>query len=150
MPVSHPLVFKIPPEVWCFRYVFGVQIHHHKVFGSLGPRPTSRVIHITSNQKQKNWSPFSQQKTWWHPPHATDSASGPPAPHKQTRNCCNSLVPRTSSHNLALKKKNLHGWLDLALDDVSYKVPTTKTITKHFWYLKWRNPHLYKLYVSLT
>ena len=26
----------MPPEVWCFRYVFGVQISPHKVFGRLG------------------------------------------------------------------------------------------------------------------
>ena len=30
------LVFQIPPEVWCFRCVFGVQIPLHKVFGRLG------------------------------------------------------------------------------------------------------------------
>ena len=30
------LVFQIPPQVWCFRYVFGVQIPPYKVFGSLG------------------------------------------------------------------------------------------------------------------
>ena len=32
----NPLVFQIPPEVRCFRYVFGVQIPTRKVFGSLG------------------------------------------------------------------------------------------------------------------
>ena len=31
-----PLDIQIPPEVWCFRCVFGVQIPSHEVFGCLG------------------------------------------------------------------------------------------------------------------
>ena len=38
------LGFQIPPEVWCFRYVFGVQIPPHKVFGSLGQRTLSLLL----------------------------------------------------------------------------------------------------------
>ena len=37
--------FQIPPEVRCFRYVFGVQIPPHKVFGSLGLQNQRRKIY---------------------------------------------------------------------------------------------------------
>ena len=30
------LDIQMPPEVWCFRYVFGVQIASQEVFGCLG------------------------------------------------------------------------------------------------------------------
>ena len=33
---NFPSLPVIPPEVRCFRYVFGVQIPPHQVFGSLG------------------------------------------------------------------------------------------------------------------
>ena len=35
------LVFQIAPEVRCFRYVFGVKIPPHQVFGSLGYSKTA-------------------------------------------------------------------------------------------------------------
>ena len=40
-------VFQIPPEVRCFRYVFGVQIPSHQVFESLGTyTPPQKVTNI--------------------------------------------------------------------------------------------------------